>query len=224
MKEKLRRQVEGLFSKQKPSDEIHDMKEEIFTNLEARYDDYLSQGISEEAAFDLAIKQIASVDILIDGNKSIYMTRLWTHILQITLIYALGLWIFTIPARVLYEGVALNTSLLLIACAVGFVYVFFLYFKKMAGWDGISVVNTNNLLKWIRRAWILWMGFFIAVVVLITAAKLGSNLWFWKPVRLSGPYQYAVFFYPYLYPLLSIAIPILFTQAVKHVKRYEVSR
>lgn len=74
MREKLREYIEGVFSKYPNSSKVNELKEEILSNMTAKYDDIVAQGRSEEDAYKIAIGGIGDVDELIKGleNEKIY--------------------------------------------------------------------------------------------------------------------------------------------------------
>jgi hypothetical protein len=49
-----------------------------------------------------------------------------------------------------------------------------------------------------------------------------SNLWFSRPITISGPYQFAVLAVRYCTPLLTVFIPLLVSKCYKLIDKYEV--
>lgn len=74
MREKLRAYIEDLFSKYPSTHKIMEFKEELLSNLTAKYDDLIAQGRSEQDAYTIAIGGIGDVDELIRGleNEKVY--------------------------------------------------------------------------------------------------------------------------------------------------------
>lgn len=66
----LRMYVELLFEGRTMTRETIDLKEEIFGNLVARYEDLLAQGASEAEALERTKASITSVDDVLDGEES----------------------------------------------------------------------------------------------------------------------------------------------------------
>ncbi|MEZ2735989.1 permease prefix domain 1-containing protein [Aneurinibacillus aneurinilyticus] len=223
IKKELSNYVERLFSNYKQNQEIQEMKEEILTNLEAKVEDYMEQGMSRDEAFDQAVKHIDSVDFMIDGNHRIYVNRYLTELIQTALIYSLLIWIITIPARIMFKGVLLNEALMFVSMMVGVIYLFMICRTNDETRDTVSIVNIKYVFKWKRKIWLIWLMFIIAILVTIIALRFGSDLWFWRPVHISGPYQLAELLYSFSYPFISIAIPLLFNKACSILGKYEVN-
>lgn len=74
MKEQIRAYVEQLFSTSPDTIKIRELKEELISDLTAKYDDLVSQGRSEEEAYKIAVSSIGDVDELIKSyeNDKIY--------------------------------------------------------------------------------------------------------------------------------------------------------
>lgn len=64
----LRMYVEHLFEGRTLDAETIELKEEIYGNLVARFDDYVSQGMGEDEAFQRTCDAVSSVDDVIDGK------------------------------------------------------------------------------------------------------------------------------------------------------------
>lgn len=71
MKEKLKEYLDGLFSAVPDTDEVRDMKEELYTGLAERYDDLLGEGLDEQEAYDRVIDGVGDMRELFDelGNQ-----------------------------------------------------------------------------------------------------------------------------------------------------------
>ena len=67
--------------------------------------------------------------------------------------------------------------------------------------------------------------FFLVYEAIMAASTFGSNIWFGRPLDISGPYQFANIAICFYAPLLTITIPITvggFTKLlIKNEKRYE---
>lgn len=94
--------VNHLFAKQKQTREVQDLKAEIRANLEAKENDLIAGGMSEEEAIEQAKAGITEVDSLISGNLKIYINPFKQERYQRCLIYLLSAWLFTIPLSVYY--------------------------------------------------------------------------------------------------------------------------
>ena len=65
----LQKYVDGLFRHQRLTPEVQDLKEEILSNMIAKRDDLLAQGLSAENATEKAKESLSAIDYLIDGNQ-----------------------------------------------------------------------------------------------------------------------------------------------------------
>lgn len=65
----IRMYVEHLFEGRTLTPETIELKEEIYGNLTARYEDYRAQGMSEDEAYARTCEAVASVDDVLDGEK-----------------------------------------------------------------------------------------------------------------------------------------------------------
>lgn len=65
----LERHVEKLFRHQPDTPETRELREEILSNLQAKREDLLAQGMDERAATEAAKRDIPSVDNLIDDQQ-----------------------------------------------------------------------------------------------------------------------------------------------------------
>lgn len=65
MEEKIRNYVEGLFADAPQSKKVYELKEEMIQNLVEKYRDLITQGMPEDAAYNIAVSGIGDVDDLI---------------------------------------------------------------------------------------------------------------------------------------------------------------
>ena len=226
LERRINRHLETLFAGAQDTLEHRELKEEIRSNLAARIDDYLAEGMSEEQAFQTAIKHIDGMEQLMSDYRLVKRVPYWTALWQSTLIYSLVAWIITIPTRVMLGGAALNNLLLIISLIVGAAYVFYVVSNRESGSPDHS--NTTRirmpiLKQWQRRAWWLWAAIVIVFWGTQGALRFGSNMWFNRPIHVDGPYQFAVILFAFALPLLSILVPLVVHRAYRIVSIYEVS-
>ncbi|MBP1157384.1 MULTISPECIES: permease prefix domain 1-containing protein [unclassified Paenibacillus] len=218
---RLKDHVDRLFSGYEESNQIRELKEEILSNLEAKVADLTSRGMEYHQAVSIAEEQFDHIDGLIDDNKQVYTNKVRLELLQLTLLYTLIAWILTIPLRIVGMGILLNYVLLIVAFVSGIGFLFLNMKMKRGHWNKISVWNMKSALQYNRWVWILW-GLFITVVTLVTtAARFGSNIWYFRPVSITGPYQWTVLAIEYALPFISVIIPLLFSTSIKLVQKYE---
>jgi hypothetical protein len=107
MRENLRSYVENLFAAAPQTGKVLELKEELISNLTAKYDDLIAQGRSEEEAYKIAVGGIGDVDELIKGleNDKIYnyarqeSDRQRSAIIVST---AVGLYIIAVAVQILF--------------------------------------------------------------------------------------------------------------------------
>ena len=81
--------------------------------------------------------------------------------------------------------------------------------------EATCLVQIESYRKSKNVAWILWSMFYAMYTFIITAACFGSNIWFSRPVKIDGPYNFAMLILRYYEPLITILLPL----AVSHVYR-----
>lgn len=217
----LRKHVDSLFSKYKNTKEIIDLKNEILSNLQAKTADLSENGMDYNEAVNKAKESISGIDNLINGNTKVYINKFKLEYIQIILLYSLIGWILTIPIKVVGMGILLNLLFFISSIALGF-YYFKLSGKKQEEYLNESAwLNINSACKIRKTVWCLWALFIAATFILITGVQFGSNIWFSRPVRISGPYQFAVTVIGYLLPALTIIVPIAASYAPKLIIKYE---
>ncbi len=60
----LQKYVDGLFRHQRLTPEVQDLKEEILSNMLAKRDDLIAQGLSAERAAEKAKESLSEIDYL----------------------------------------------------------------------------------------------------------------------------------------------------------------
>lgn len=219
----LKKHVDSLFKEYSNTKDISDLKNEILSNLQAKTLDLSESGMSYEDAVKKAKESISSIDYLIDGNTKVYINRLKLEYYQILLIYVLAAWIFTIPMEVVVRGMLIvNNMLFIISIVIGISFLIKLRKRESNYLNKESWVNINSICKVRKTAWILWALFILVTTFLITGVHFGSNIWFSRPIKISGPYQFAVIALSYIFPMFSVIIPAALNKAPKLILKYEV--
>ena len=109
----LQKYVDGLFRHQRLTPEVQDLKEEILSNMIAKRDDLLAQGLSAENATEKAKESLSAIDYLIDGNQLTDVSKYHLECMQTLLLNCIVFWIFSLPllfthyALFSYTGLAL---------------------------------------------------------------------------------------------------------------------
>jgi len=220
---RLSQYVDHLFAGRRRTVDIQEAQEEIRTNLEEKYSDYIAQGLSADEAYGQSIKHFTSVDFLFHDRVQIYSNRLLAALGESALLYMVIIWILSLPSRLMFISF-LNNVLLAGVILIGIVYYVLNARAKGPAGDATLWVNRDALAAWQKKIWLVWALFVIVCLVSVLAMRFGSNLWFQRPIYISGPYQYAQLAYSLFTPLLSVVVPLLFSRAVRLISDYEVNQ
>ena len=93
----LQKYVDGLFRHRRLTPEVKDLKEEILSNMLAKRDDLIAQGLSAERATEKAKESLSEVDYLIDGNQLTDVSKYHLECMQTLLLNCIVFWIFSLP-------------------------------------------------------------------------------------------------------------------------------
>ncbi|MGG6310867.1 permease prefix domain 1-containing protein [Paenibacillus macerans] len=216
----LQKHVDRLFAGYPKTAKIREMKEEIAGNLEAKAADLAAGGMSYEEAVKAATSSLTSINGLIDENRDIYVNRYRLELLQKILLYALILWIFTIPLR-LVERSMLSYLLLAVVLLFGILYLVLNAAWREGALDETAPCNLNKARRRTRLVWLLWGLFILVSVLAVTAVRFGSNIWFGHQIKIIGPYQLAVVGFSYAKPFLTILIPLSVQAGYRLISKHE---
>lgn len=211
----LERHVEKLFRHQPDTPETRELRAEILSNLQAKRDDLVAQGMNAAEATAAVKRDMSTVDGLLDDQQRINVERYRMACTQTVWLCCILYWIFTLP--LLFLDCKLPSALGLILSVA--VFVFFPLFWLLHP----VKVETRSLAAARRRSTIIWRvwGIFYAVAALSMAAvTFGSNLWYGTPVTFEGPYQWASVLSRFYVPLLTIFIPIAVGRFASLLPRY----
>lgn len=216
----LQKHVEKLFSGYPPTRQVRELKAEILSNLEAKAADLTAEGMEYAQAVEAAKANMTSVEGLLEEQASYDISKYRTAMLQTALLYCLIAWIITIPMRLFRVAENLSLLLPLIALVLGLIY---LSVRGAATGDAVKTSRFNHAAAALSRnlAWMIWGLFFLTMTMYTTALHMGSNIWFGRPLHLSGPYQFGVLAANYAWPLVTIIIPLLFSASLRLKIKYE---
>ena len=131
-------------------------------------------------------------------------------------------WIITIPITISRVGFILNIFLFTCSLAVGIRYMRLSSIKESEYLQSKSFINIESAFKFKKISSIIWVLFIIVYTLFTTAVQFGSNIWFSRPVIITGPYEFAKLAIAYCIPLISIIIPLILNSAPKLILKYEV--
>lgn len=221
----LQRHVQVLFRKynRDASKQIEDLKHEVLSNLEAKVADLSAGGMDRREAIAQATASIPSVEHLIDDNRSVYISRYSVEYVQIALLYALIAWIVSMPLRVVGIGAGIHLLLFVICVLIGVAYiVLLLLLRKPEVREKRAFLNIRFAFDLRKKGWWLWAVFMLVSSLYTTAVRFGSNIWFWREVQITGPYQLAEIAIPYALPFFTLIVPLLLHVSPKLMMKYEV--
>lgn len=199
----LEKYVDELFRHQPLTNEVRDLKEEILSNMTAKRDDLIAQGFSEEEAAEKAVESLSSIDSLIDGNQLTYADKYRTDCSQAALLGSIVFWILSMP--LLFTCYAPLSYLgLFLTIASGAAYLR----RRSSSSAAVSFISVAASKKRQRTVWIIWGLFFAVYAAAMVGITFGSNIWFHRPVSISGPYELANIAVRFYLPLITIVLPI----------------
>lgn len=220
--DELQKYVESLFSHQKKNSETDDLKEEILSNMIAKKNDLVSQGFSENEAIQKVKESLLSIDELIEDNQ---LTDIQEYSLQCSysiLFNCVLFWIFSMPLLVMKYSLICFIGL--IATVISGI-CYYMKLKNRSQNQIIAFISVSEKRNKRKKAWILWCLFYLVASLSIAIISFGSNIWFVRPIKITGPYAFANIIARSYVPLLSIFIPITidnFTKLlIKCEKRYD---
>lgn len=113
MSEKIRKEVNTLFETAPNTKRANDLKDEVISNAEDKYDDLIKQGKSEEEAFNTVIKEIGDVDELIEElntNNPIHKENIGEARKKTALIVSVcvGLYILSVITLIVLEELGMQ--------------------------------------------------------------------------------------------------------------------
>lgn len=222
----LQQHVDHLFRRyaKDTSHQILDLKQEVLSNLEAKVADLTANGVELGEAVRQATQSIPSVHHLIDQNRSIYVFRYILELVQIALLYLLIAWIIVLPLQIIGMGTKLHDLLLISIVVLGVLYIALLIIKRV--WPVLlrktAAMDLQAGLRFRNIGWLIWGLFILGSLLFTTALEFASNIWFGYPVKIGGPYQFAVLAVRYALPFFSVIIPLMLQVSPKLIIKYEV--
>lgn len=216
----LTKHVDRLFYKYKHHPNAKELKEEILGNLEEKKADLMASGLSEQQAIAEAIKDMGTIDHLLDDNVMVYVNKANREWLQSTLIYVLMAWLLSIPITLF--GVYINVSVLMFAgvVLVGIIYIVNITNKDPQYFNQTNYVDVKKYGIWEKFSWIAWAILVVGNIVIVTGVRFGSDIFFGRVIKIDGPYQLAYIAVQYLLPMLAIVVPLSLRKYRLLIRKY----
>ncbi len=210
MKE-LQKYVDDLFRHQNLTPEIKDLKEEVLSNMTAKRDDLIARGFGESDATEKVKESLSSIDHLIDGNQLTDAGKYHTECSQTVLLNCIIFWIFSFPLLFFGHYAIFSYMGLLLTIVSGAVYLL----KNKRQSDVVAFLSISESERRRKIVWIVWTLFFTVWIGTMAAVTFGSNLWFQRPLHIDGPYQAANIAIRFYLPLITMIVPITFSNFTK---------
>src|SRR5699024_3814877 len=126
------------------------------SNMLAKRDDLIAQGLSAERATEKAKESLSAIDYLIDGNQLTDVSKYHLECMQTLLLNCILFWIFSLP--LLFTHYALTCYIVLLCVIIsGCIYI-------SRNDKKVNVVAFLSLSASEQRgkiAWIIWGAFFL---------------------------------------------------------------
>lgn len=213
--DELKKYVDDLFLHKPLTTEAKELKDEIYSNMLARKQDLINQGLTEKEAIQQAKESITSIDPMLEDQKSYYSNRFKTECWQTLLFYSIILWILSIPTIIL-DVQLFSFAAFLLTIMIAVIYLI----TKNNNQDTTAYIDRNHFIKLRKIAWVVWSIFFVMSIVTITALLFGSNIWFGRPVKINGPYQFGVMAVKYYVPAITALLPLALSSIPKILDHY----
>ena len=122
MRDKLRAYIDSLFADAPKTRKAYELKEELLSNLNAKYDDMIQEGHSDEEAYQAAVGSIGDVGELIgaldrDGGLHEHVSEAERKKFALMVSGSIALYIVAVVPLLLLQNVAGLILLLVIAAA-----------------------------------------------------------------------------------------------------------
>lgn len=206
----LKEYVDDLFRHQPGTPEIQDLKEEILSNMAAKRDDLISQGMEKSMATIKAKESLSSIDLLLEGNQLTELGKYRLECSETALLNCIIYWILSMPLLYTNHGIFCHAGLLS-TMILGANYLL----RRMHPITHNAILSVRAKKRHERIAWILWGLFFITYAAMTAVLTLGSDLWFGRPIHIDGPYQMANLAVGIYIPVITIMVPVTFSSFTK---------
>lgn len=203
--EELQKYVDSLFKHQRKSEQAEELKEEILSNMIAKKNDLMSQGIDEKEAIKEVENGLLSVEGLVDDNQLTDMRKYHLECSYTVFLNSILFWIFTLPLLFMNNNILVFIGLLMTVISVG-IYLYRLKFSKEK--ENYAFLSLTENKKRKKTVWTIWSIFFVVVAAAILGVLFASDIWFGRPVEITGPYELAKILVLFYIPLLTIFIPL----------------
>ncbi len=117
MNEKLRAYIDSLFADAPRTRKAEELKEELYADVSAQYDDLTAEGKSEEEAYRIAVASIGDVDELVRGLRRAEPGEARRKRSAAFISAAVGLYIVSVVPPIFFGGAGAAMMFIIIAAA-----------------------------------------------------------------------------------------------------------
>lgn len=213
----LKEYVDELFRHQPVMPEIQDLREEILSNMAAKRDDLMAQGMEKGLATIKAKESLSSIDLLIEGNQLTDLGKYRFECSETALLHCIIYWILSLPLLYTAHGIFCYAGLLS-TVILGANYI--LRRVRLSGQAAFLSIKTKKRHQ--KIAWIIWGLFFAIYAMTMAGLSFGSDLWFGRPINIDGPYQIANLTAGIYIPVITVIVPITFGSFTKLLEKSRI--
>lgn len=212
----IQRYVEELFLRKEKTKEIIDLQEEILSNMYAKYEDLLLQGVPKNEAVARVKKDVddSFVSNITGGKDMVKVINFYETCTQQVLLACIIMWILSIPTMIYYGSVVSSSMLFLVICC-GILYLVLHFFNQ----DKTKEISIAKVKKIRNYGWLIWILLAMVKIIVTFALQFGSNIWFHRPIYVDGPYQFGSILVRYYIVGITILIPIAISTFPKILKQ-----
>lgn len=214
--DEIKNYVEKLFANEKTSIETSDLKDEIYSNMVAKKNDLIEQGIDSDEAMLRAKESVLSIQNILGDSHEIYINRFYTECLQNLLLGSVIFWILTIPTMLFKGSLTCIVAFLLVA-VLGVAYLI----SRRKEEKLVVTISRKRCQKAHKILWIIWGISFVVCVATISAVTFASSLWYGNSIDITGPYQFGQIAIRYYIAVLTVVFPIAISSSCGLLKKYE---
>lgn len=209
--EEIRRYTDRLFEHVALTDEVKELKAEIYSNMEAKVMDLVENGLPKNEAIRKAQADLVSIDGLLDSIHAVDYHQFRLDCLMDLLLASLIIWILAIPTLMVQGTIAWLALGCVLVVAVKYMK------EKSAVEHNVRYLSIKEMKRGVKRLWKFWSLMFTVGVLTVTAVQFGSNIWFLRTVTFQGPYDFANQMVWYYLSVITVIVPIAVSRFPQHL-------
>jgi hypothetical protein len=216
MMDDLERYVNVLFADYAAVPAAQRLRIDMLNQLLLKKEALQISGLGEQEAIQEVLSGLDDFGAPAEGNLLIYINLFYHQTLHDMLLWLLAAFVMSVPLLVL--GRPLFSILFLAAVAAA---AFFYLRHNQADWQAVAFVDSGDLLRRIRRVWMLALAAMAVWLLVAAAVSFGSES-IAIPVAGSGPYRTALLLARFYPGFLLLFVPLVFATQGKALFACEV--